>query len=374
MRFVATCLFGLESFLGKEIDELGFKRLSTLDGRVIFEGDISTIVKANLYLRTAERVLILLSDFDAYSFEELFENTKMINWSNYIGKNDAFPVKGHSIKSKLVSIPDCQKIIKKAIVSSLSNSYNISWFEETGTKYQIDFFILKDHVYLMIDTSGEALHKRGYRPISSMAPLRETLACALAKISRPRDNVLFWDPMCGSGTIAIEAALLMTNTPPGINRTFAYEDFDFVEKRIKSDEIELAKSKIIRTDFRCNASDIDENNIEIAKTCAKNAGVDDIISIFKQNALDIKTGGVRGTIVCNPPYGERLVTIKEAQELYKKMGAHFKTLDSWQIYILTNNEEFEKYYGKKADKKRKLYNGMIPCILYEYFKGKEKQQ
>lgn len=372
MKFVATCLFGLESLLGKEIDDLGLKRLNTIDGRVIFEGDETALIKANINLRTAERVFILIDEFDALTFEDLFEHTKNVSWSDYIGKDDAFPVKGHSIKSQLSSIPSCQKIIKKAIVNSLSNAYNISWFQETNILYQIEFFILKDHVYLMIDTSGEALHKRGYRPVSTLAPIRETLACALVKIARPRENVLFWDPMCGSGTIAIEAALLMTNTPPGIYRNFAFEKFDFVNKTdVDNERLSGLNGINNNIDFEVYASDISQECVDITSKCIKKAKMDNIVKSFQEDALKIQTNGRRGTIVCNPPYGERLVSLKEAQSLYRKMGEHFSTLDNWQIYIITNNEEFEKYYGRKADKKRKLYNGMIPCTYYEFFKKRD---
>lgn len=215
-KYVATCLFGLEGLLGAEIDALGFHRTETIDGRVYFEGDETAAAKANIWLRTAERVFLVLGSFPAPTFDELFEGTKALDWEEFIGKDDAFPVKGHSVKSMLTSIPDCQKIVKKAVSVKLGGVYHTDWMKETGTKYQIEFFILKDVATLMIDLSGTALHKRGYRPESAAAPLRETLAAALVKISRPREDVLFWDPMCGSGTIPTEAALMMTNTAPGL--------------------------------------------------------------------------------------------------------------------------------------------------------------
>lgn len=213
-QFVATCLFGLEHLLGEEIDALGYKRIETIDGRIIFEGDLSAVAKSNLWLRTAERVFILLGRWRATTFTELFDGTYALPWEEWVGKDDAFPVKGHAVKSKLFSIPDCQSIVKKAAVKRLSDKYGISWFRETGAKYQIEFFILKDEVFMMIDTSGVALHKRGYRPQTLISPLRETLAAALAKTARPREDVLFWDPFCGSATIPIEASLIMTNTAP----------------------------------------------------------------------------------------------------------------------------------------------------------------
>ena len=225
IELVATCLFGLEKMLGEEIDGLGLKRIDTMDGRVTFEGELADIPRANINLRTAERVYIKMGDFPATSFEELFEGTKNIPWETYIGKNDAFPVKGHAIKSALYSVPDCQSIIKKAIVNRLSNMYGIKWFEESETKFQVEFFIFKDIATLMIDTSGVPLHKRGYRPAAGAAPLRETLGAAIAMSTRPRENVLLWDPFCGSGTIVIEAAMMMKNIAPGLDRHFAAESF-----------------------------------------------------------------------------------------------------------------------------------------------------
>ena len=228
LQLVATCLFGLEKLLGEEIDDLGLKRLETMDGRVRFEGELCDVARANLCLRCAEHVFICLGRFEATSFEQLFEGTRALPWENWIGKSDAFPVKGHAIKSKLFSVPDCQSIIKKAIVERLSTHYGIRWFSETEAKYQVEFFLFKDVVALMIDTSGVPLHKRGYRPASGAAPLRETLAAALALIARPRRDVLLWDPLCGSGTIPIEAAMILKNAAPGINREFAAEEFSFI--------------------------------------------------------------------------------------------------------------------------------------------------
>ena len=370
IEYVATCLFGLESLLGEEIEKLGYKRTETMDGRVSFIGDENAIAKCNLWLRFAERLYIKVGEFEALTFDDLFEGTKSLEWEKWIGKSDEFPVRGHSIKSALFSIPDCQKIIKKAVVSRLSKSYGITWFEEKGVKYQIDFFIFKNRATLMIDTSGTPLHKRGYRPISNEAPIRETLACALAKLSRPRDDVLFWDPFCGSGTIAIEATLLMLNKAPGLERAFTAEAFPQFNKSIWIKAREEAKAQIIKnSSFEAYASDINSECVEIALGNAKRAGVSDHIKIFQKDALTIKTEGRRGTIVCNPPYGERLFSMKETEELYKKMGNHFKTLDKWQQYIITSHESFARLFGRKPDKIRKLYNGMLPCYFYQFFKN-----
>lgn len=371
MEYVATCLFGLEGLLGEEIDALGYRRTETMDGRISFVGDESALARASISLRFAERIYIKMGEFYATTFDELFEGTKALPWHAWIGKCDSFPVRGHSIKSTLFSVPDCQKIIKKAIASRLSLEYGISWFEETGVKYQIDFFIFKNRCTLMIDTSGTPLHKRGYRPKSNDAPIRETLGAALAKLSRPREDVLLWDPFCGSGTIAIEGTMQMLNIAPGINRSFSSEAFPQLDKSIWQRAREEAKDLEKRdSKFEAYASDIDPECIEIAKENAKNAGVLSHIKIFKQDALTITTEGRRGTIVCNPPYGERLLTMKETEELYRKMGKHFDTLDRWQQYIMTSHEGFQNLFGRRADKVRKLYNGMIPCYFYQFFKNK----
>ena len=373
IEYVATCLFGLESLLGEEIDKLGYKRTETMDGRISFTADMDAVAICSINLRFAERLYIKIGEFEAYTFEDLFEGTKSLEWESWIGKDDEFPVRGHSIKSNLFSIPDCQKIIKKAIVSRLSSKYGVTWFTEKGVKYQIDFFIFKNRATLMIDTSGTPLHKRGYRPKSNDAPIRETLACALAKLSRPREDVLLWDPFCGSGTIAIEAAMLMTNTAPGLNRSFSAQTFPQFDKEIWTRAREEARDKIIKdSSFMAYASDIDPECVKLAQENAKHAGVYSNMKIFQRDALTIETNGMRGTLVCNPPYGERLLSMKETEELYKKMGQHFKTLDKWQMYIITSHEEFCKLFGRKADKVRKLYNGMIPCYFYQFFKNDKK--
>ena len=373
MILVATCLFGLEKQLGEEIDALGCKRLDTMDGRVTFEGELCDVPRANLHLRCAEHVFVLLGKFSATSFEELFEGTRALPWEDWIGKIDAFPVKGHAIKSKLFSVPDCQSIVKKAVVNRLSDCYGVKWFAETGVKYQIEFFIFKDVAALMIDTSGVPLHKRGYRPAAGAAPLRETLAAALALTARPREDVLFWDPMCGSGTIAIEAALILANRAPGLGRSFAAEDFSQIKPSLWRDACEAAEAAIKRdASFEVYASDIDENMLDVVYENALRAGVEENMNIFCADARRIQKEDRRGTVVCNPPYGERLMTPAEAEALYRDMGKAFSALSPWQIYIITSHPQFERLYGQRADKVRKLYNGMIPCFLYQYFKPKGK--
>jgi len=369
LKLVATCLFGLEKLLGEEIDALGLRRLETIDGRVTFEGDPIDVARANIGLRCAEHVFVSLGSFPALSFNDLFEGVKALPWEEWIGKSDAFPVKGHSIKSKLYSVPDCQSIVKKAVVDRLSSHYGVRWLAETGVKYQIEFFLFKDVVTLMIDTSGIPLHKRGYRPAAGPAPLRETLAAALALTSRPREDVLFWDPTCGSGTIAIEAALILANKAPGLGRSFAAEEFPQIAKALWNDARAEAES-LIRTDsaYEVYASDIDDAILDVTYETALRAGVEEHMNIFQADVRKIKKLDRRGTVVCNPPYGERLLSVAEAEQLYRDMGRAFAGLAPWQIYIITSHPQFERLYGRRADKTRKLYNGMIPCTLYQYFK------
>ncbi len=370
MLLAATCLFGLEKQLGEEIDALGLKRVETIDGRVFFEGEMRDIPRVNINIRLAERVFIVLSRFHAETFTELFDGTKSIAWEAWIGKLDEFPVTGHSIKSKLTSIPDCQSIVKKAIVDRLSAAYGISWFDETAIRYKVEFFILKDQAMLMIDTSGMALHKRGYRPESGAAPLRETLAASIAMTTRPQEDVLFWDPFCGSGTIAIEAAMIARRIAPGLRRSFAAESFPQISEQMWIDARDEARGFEIKdSKFEAWASDIDEDILDLAYENALRAGVEENINIFHADARRIrKPDGRRGSIVCNPPYGERMGELAEIEVLYREMGRNFKYFEPWHIYVLTSCEYFERLYGRRADKTRKLYNGMLPCSLYQFFK------
>ena len=375
LELVATCLFGLEKLLGEEIDALGLRRIETIDGRVVFEGEISDVARCNVSLRCAEHVFIRLASFPALTYTELFDGVKAIAWEDWIGKYNAFPVKGHCIKSKLYSIPDCQSIIKKAIGDRLSSHYGIHWFSENETAYQIEFFLFKDTVSIMIDTSGIPLHKRGYRPQSGPAPLRETLAAAIALTARPREDVLFWDPMCGSGTIAIEAAMILSNRAPGLGRSFAAEAFSQIPQASWTDAREEATAKIRKdAQFEVYASDIDEDILDVTYENAMRAGVEEYLNIFQADVRKIQKKDCKGTVVCNPPYGERLMTPAEAAELYRDMGRAFAGLAPWQIYIITSHPEFERLYGQRADKTKKLYNGMIPCSLYQYFRPQDRRE
>lgn len=369
-EFVATCLFGLEALLGEEIESLGYERTDTIDGRVTFRGNMSAIARCNINLRFAERLYIKMGSFRASTFAELFDGTNALPWERWIAEDDMFPVKGHSIKSTLTSIPDCQSIVKKAVVNRLSSEYGISWFKEEGVKYQIEFFILKDIATLMIDISGTALHKRGYRPAAGVAPLRETLAAAMVKLSRPREEVLLWDPFCGSGTIAIEAAMMMTGTAPGLGRSFAAEEFYDIPEGIWKDAREEAASLRHPSEFEVYASDIDPHMVDLARANIRRADMGAHIKCFERDATQIVKAERRATIVCNPPYGERLSELREVEELYRAMGRCFSKLAPWQIYILTSVPDFERMYGRRADKVRTLYNGMIKCGYFQYFKNK----
>ncbi|MFA5562420.1 MAG: class I SAM-dependent RNA methyltransferase [Eubacteriales bacterium] len=369
IKLTATCLFGLERLLGEEIDALGYDRAGSMDGRVSFYGDEEAVAYANVFLRYAERVYIQLGEFEAATFDQLFEGTKALPWEMWIGKNDAFPVKGHSVQSALFSVPDCQKIIKRAMADRLGAHYGLRWLEESGVKYQVVFFLFKDRAALMIDTSGEPLYKRGYRTEAGEAPLRETLAAALAAYSRPREEVLFWDPMCGSGTIAIEAAMLYNQIAPGQHRSFAAEAFAAVPASLWAQAREEAAEVRLESGFEVYASDSSEASVALTAANCRRAGVSDSVRAFVADARTIGAPGRRGTIVTNPPYGERMGTPEQAEQLYREIGRHFQSLAPWQVYIITSHRDFERLYGKRADKVRKLYNGMIPCYFYQYFKN-----
>lgn len=370
MNFVAPCLFGLEGILAEELRGIEAENVQAVNGRVYFSGDENILARANICLRTAERVLILLGKFKATSFTELFENVKNLPFENYILSKDAFPVTGWSLQSKLHSVPDCQKIIKKAVVERLKTKYGIEWFEEIGKKYQIQFSILKDEVDIMIDTSGEGLHKRGYRAIANDAPIKETLAAAFALLARIYPDTKLYDPFCGSGTILIESALIANNIAPGLKRGFISESFDFIDESVYRRERERAIDLIERTpDFRAFGSDIDENALGIACNNAKKAGVSNCIDFKKCDIKDFTLPEDRCLIITNPPYGERLLDIKSAENLYRIMGEKFLKQRGKKYYIISPDENFETIFSRPADKRRKLYNGNIKCQLYMYFRG-----
>ena len=368
MQFVVPCLFGLEGLVADELRRMEAPSVSAENGRVCFSGDESMLVRANLRLRTGERVLLELGSFEAVTFDSLFEQTKALPWERWIPKDAAFPVTGHSLNSKLFSVTDCQKIIKKAVVERLKSRYHLSWFDESAETVQIRFSITKDRVTLCLDTSGEGLHKRGYRPAHNAAPLRETLAAAMVNLSRYRGRDDFCDPFCGSGTIPIEAALIARNMAPGKNRRFAAMDWRTLDKKVWQEEKELAASREYHGDYRIFASDIDPKAVAMAKANAERAGVADLIRFETADAREFARETERGVLVTNPPYGERIGEKEEAEALYRAFGQAFRGVSNWQLYLLSSHTEFERCFGREADKKRKLYNGMIKCDLFMYFK------
>ena len=372
LTYVATCMFGLERLLGEEIDALGLKRILTMDGRVIFCGEPCDCARANINLRVAERVYVLVGNaFAASTFDELFEGCRSLPWEDFIGVNDAFPVSGHSIKSQLTSIPDCQKILKKSIATRLGEKYRLSILPESETVLKIEFFIFKDEAYLMIDTSGVALHKRGYRPVANAAPLRETLAAAIAMTARVREDIMLWDPCCGSGTIVIEGAMLATKRAPGLERSFAGESFAFLPKELWDNAREEARCNVVSSPhFTARGSDINPDCISLSRENARRAGVLSHVEFAHGDMRKIRkpSPDCRGTLICNPPYGERMMSMRDAERLYRDMGVTFRAMEPWQVYVLTSCEYFEKLYGRRADKVRKLYNGTIPAYLYQFFK------
>lgn len=369
LKFSAPCIFGLEGLCANEFKFLGLKNVEAHNGKVTFEGDFSDMAKANINSRYAERIQILLAEFEAVSFEELFEGIKSVAWEDFIGVNDAFPVKGRCLSSKLMSVPDCQKIIKKAVVTRLSEKYMLPWLEESGPLHQIQFLIMNDKVSVMLDTSGAGLHKRGYRADSNDAPIKETLAAAMVDLSRVRANHFVTDPMCGSGTILIEAAMKALNIAPGLNRYFACEHWNCVPKDVFETARENARQKI-RHDatFRATGYDIDDSALAIAKKNAEIAGVADRITFANRDIKDFELEDGFQTIITNPPYGERLLDVKSAEKLYAVMGEHFKRMKGKSYTVISPDDDFEKIFGRKADKRRKLYNGTLKCELYMYFK------
>ena len=362
-------MFGLEGVLGDEARRLGFGNVAVTDGRVAFDGDFTDLARANIQLRTAERVQIILGTFSAHSFEDLFQGVKAIQWENFIGKKDAFPVKGWSLNSKLHSVPDCQSIIKKAVVTRLSQVYHQSWFEETGSLHQIQFSIMKDMVTVMLDTSGPGLHKRGYRRNSNLAPIKETLAAGIVQLSRLRKDANVIDPFCGSGTFLIEAALVAMNIAPGINRRFDCERWGVIPQSVWKEARQEALSTIDKqARFHGFGYDIDDAAVELTMDNAKKAGVSPRIRVEKRDIRSFATDLESAVIYCNPPYGERMLEVKEAREIYHTMGKVFEHRKYLKYYIISPDEDFERIFGRKADKRRKLYNGMLKCQLYMYFK------
>ncbi len=370
--YAVPCLFGLEGLVGRELKKLDLENVQVENGRVLFDGGFDAMVRANLNLRMGERVLLRLGCFEAKSFEALFQGVKALPLEDLIPKNGSFPVKGHCLNSQLHSVPDCQAIVKKAASQRLGAHYKLGWLPEDGETYQIQFAIMKDMCEIYLDTSGAGLHKRGYRAVGNDAPLRETLAAAMVELARYRGRDYFWDPFCGSGTIVIEAALAAKNRAPGLNRHFAAEKWACVPKTLWQQARSEAISKEFHGDYRILGSDNDPKSLEIAKSNAKKAGVAELIRFEAWDATKAPLPCDNGVIVCNPPYGERLLEQRSAQRLYQALGRHLRYADGWSKFIISSEPEFEHYFGKKADKKRKLYNGMIQCNLYQYLVENKK--
>ena len=371
IKMIAPCLFGTESIAADEFRRMGFENLVTEDGRVKLEGNASMLARANINSRFAERILINMGEFTALTFTELFDNVKALPWERFIGKDDAFPVNGHSLSSQLHSIPDCQAIIKKAIVERLKTKYGISWFGETGPEYRVRFSIRRDKVTMMIDTSGDGLHKRGYRRNSNDAPLKETLAASMCDLARIYPDTQMYDPMCGSGTLLIEAALMATATAPGLRRYFAAERFESIPQKAWQNERMRAQDLIRHNiEFSAQGYDIDPNSVELTLANAKKAGVEKYVKAAVGDVKDFKAPDERFLLVTNPPYGERLLDVRAAEELYKVMGERFLEGQGRKYFVISPHDEFEKHFGRSADKRRKLYNGMIKCQLFMYFKNK----
>ena len=372
-EFAIPTLFGLEGIAGDELRRLNMENVRVENGRVLFSGDEIALARANMNIRTGERVLIVLADFEAKTFEQLFQGVYHTNLEDFIPKNGEFPVKGHCLNSTLMSVPDCQAIIKKAASKRLGEKYGISWLPEDGTKYQLQFSIMNDRVQLYLDTSGVGLHKRGYRAIGNDAPLRETLAAAMVMLTKYRGRDFIWDPFCGSGTIPIEAAMIAKNRAPGLRRRFAAEQFAWMDEAIWREARGEAMDKEFHGKYQILGSDNDPKCVSLAMANARKAGMADIIEFKDGDATKMSLPSDTGVMICNPPYGQRMMEQKSAQRLYADFGRHVKFADGWKKYIITSEPEFEHYFGRRADKKRKLYNGMIKCDYYMYLGGRAKK-
>lgn len=380
MELIAPCHFGLEAVLKREILDLGYEISEVEDGRVIFYGDADAICRANIFLRTAERILLKVGSFRAVTFEELFDKTKELPWEDYIPQNGKFWVaKAASVKSKLFSTSDIQSIMKKAMVRRMQERYCVEWFPENGASYPVRVFLMKDIVTVGIDTTGISLHKRGYREVSGKAPITETLAAALIMLTPWRKDRILVDPFCGSGTFPIEAAMMAANIAPGMNRSFLSEKWDnLIAKKNWYDVIDEANDMIcddVEVDIQ--GYDVDSSVIKIARRNAREAGVDHLIHFQERDVKDLNHPKKYGFIITNPPYGERLEDKKDLPDLYRAFGESFKRLDSWSAYMITSYDDAERYFGRKADKNRKIYNGMLKTYYYQFLgpkppKRKEK--
>jgi len=366
MQLIVPCLFGLEGLAGDELRRLNMENVRVEDRRVLFTGDENALAKANICLRTGERVMVVLAQFQAKTFEELFQGVLHANLEDYIPADGQFPVKGHCLNSQLMSVSDCQAIIKKAASRRLGEKYGVNWLPETGVKFQLHFTILNDQVTLSLDTSGNGLHKRGYRAIGNDAPLHETLAAGMVQLAKYRGKEFFWDPFCGSGTICIEAALIAKNRAPGLNRNFAAENYPWMPSQAWELAKTEARDKEFNSQYRIMGSDNDPACVSLSFANARKAGVADCVTFKDGDATKMSLPAEGGIIVSNPPYGERMMEQNDARRLYSALGRHLKFANDWKKFIITSEPEFEHYFGRRADKKRKFYNGKIKCDLYMY--------
>lgn len=373
-QLVATSAMGLEAIVAQEVKALGYE--TTVDnGKVYFQGDETAIARANLWLRVADRVKIVVGQFPAKSFEQLFESVKALPWEKYLPVDAAFPVSGKSVKSKLFSVPDCQAITKKAIVERMKQHYKrLGFLDESGATYKIEVSILKDVATLTIDTSGAGLHKRGYRQAQGEAPLKETLAAALIQVSKWNPNRPFVDPFCGSGTIALEAAMFGQNIAPGYNREFISEDWPWMKAQIWDTVRDEAES-LANYDqpLEIVGSDIDHRMVSIAQENATEAGFGELITFKQMQARDFTTQLTDGVMIGNPPYGERIGDVEVVEQVIRDLGEVMKNYPTWSVYMLSSMKNFEELYGRQATKKRKLFNGFIETNYYQFWGQKSKR-
>lgn len=367
IELIATATFGLEAVVSRELERLGYEQRSIADGRVTFTAGEVAICRANLWLRSADRVLLKVGSFPAHDFGELFDRTKALPWNEWLTADAAFPVRGKSVRSQLASVPDCQALVKKAIVEKLKESHRQDWFEETGPAYGVEISILKDEATLTIDTTGPGLHKRGYRTLSGPAPLKETLAAGLVQLSFWNPDRPLIDPFCGTGTIPIEAALIDGNVAPGLNRTFAAEGWPRLPAKLWDDaRCEARDLAEDHPELQLAGYDVDADVLSLARHHARQAGVEASIHFQQQPFADLTTGRKFGCLICNPPYGARMGDRPQAEAIYREMADVFPRLETWSHYILASHPDFEKLVGRRADRRRKLYNGRIECTYYQY--------
>ncbi|MBC7087398.1 MAG: class I SAM-dependent RNA methyltransferase [Tissierellales bacterium] len=372
---IASTTFGLEALTKRELLNLGYDEFKVENGKITIRGEIEDVVKLNMWLRTAERISIKVGEFKAFSFAELFDKTKELPWEEWIDIDGNFLVSGKSLNSKLFSVSDCQSIVEKAIVERLKENYDVEWFSKTGARFKVEVSLNKDIATLTLDTSGDGLHKRGYRNRANLAPIKETLAASLVMLSYWNNDRLLYDPFCGSGTILLEALLIGKNIAPGLDRKFDFEEWEvFSKELVKAERVRARNSVKHDVKLRIMGSDIDKKSILIARDNLANLGLDDEITFFVKDMREVDIKNEYGVLITNPPYGVRMGDNDEVRQLYIDFGNKFRELDKWSIYVITSDEEFEHYFGRKSDRKRKLYNGRIKVDYYQFFGPKPTKE